>query len=321
MGSGRAFPSLSLSASSALAPKPFPTHTTQHNTTQHNTTQHNTTQHNTTQHNTTQHNTTQHPPTGSVNSVSWAPHQWGLALACASSDGRISVLTYQEDGTWDSQLIQAHSIGCNAVSWAPSAVPSSMLAATLPATGAGGANPAVDVRRFVSGGCDNLIKVWVAAPETGGWREEAVLSGHTDWVRDVAWAPNVGLPTSYIASCSQVGLCGWVAGWLGLRSPSPFNAWCREVHPFHPEPPHTHTPCTQDKTVMIWSRAANASTWSSKRLGKPFPDVVWRVSWSMAGNLLAVSCGDNQVSLWKETLAGDWTQVSGGEPSAPGQHA
>eukprot|EP00003_Mantamonas_plastica_P031323 TRINITY_DN80_c0_g1_i8.p2 TRINITY_DN80_c0_g1~~TRINITY_DN80_c0_g1_i8.p2 ORF type:complete len:150 (-),score=64.40 TRINITY_DN80_c0_g1_i8:63-512(-) len=27
--------------------------------------------------------------------------------------------------------------------------------------------------------------------------------GHNDWVRDVAWAPSVGLPTSTIASCSQ----------------------------------------------------------------------------------------------------------------------
>ncbi len=35
--------------------------------------------------------------------------------------------------------------------------------------------------------------------------EEETLEGHTDWVRDVAWAPNIGLPRSYIASASQVG--------------------------------------------------------------------------------------------------------------------
>ena len=35
------------------------------------------------------------------------------------------------------------------------------------------------------------------------WIEEETLVGHTDWVRDVAWAPNVGLPRSYIASCGQ----------------------------------------------------------------------------------------------------------------------
>ena len=33
----------------------------------------------------------------SVNSISWAPHDYGLILACASSDGRISVLEYKGD--------------------------------------------------------------------------------------------------------------------------------------------------------------------------------------------------------------------------------
>lgn len=32
------------------------------------------------------------------------------------------------------------------------------------------------------------------------------MDGHTDWVRDVAWAPNIGLPRSYIATASQVRL-------------------------------------------------------------------------------------------------------------------
>jgi protein transport protein SEC13 len=40
-----------------------------------------------------------------------------------------------------------------------------------------------------------------------------------------------------------------------------------------------------------------------------FDVVVWRVSWSMAGNVLAVSGGDNRVSLWKEKLRGGWECV------------
>ena len=31
----------------------------------------------------------------SVNSVSWAPHELGAIVACASSDGRLSVLTFK----------------------------------------------------------------------------------------------------------------------------------------------------------------------------------------------------------------------------------
>jgi protein transport protein SEC13 len=35
-----------------------------------------------------------------------------------------------------------------------------------------------------------------------------------------------------------------------------------------------------------------------------FDTVLWRVSWSLSGNILAVSGGDNKVSLWKENLKG-----------------
>ena len=32
---------------------------------------------------------------GSVNSVSWAPHEYGLVLAAGSSDGKVSILTWK----------------------------------------------------------------------------------------------------------------------------------------------------------------------------------------------------------------------------------
>jgi protein transport protein SEC13 len=41
----------------------------------------------------------------------------------------------------------------------------------------------------------------------------------------------------------------------------------------------------------------------------PFPDVIWRVSWSIAGNILAVSCGDNKITLWKENFDGEFCQI------------
>ena len=48
--------------------------------------------------------------------------------------------------------LNAHSIGVNAVSWAPSVVPGALTSAspmegTMP-------------KRFASGGCDNLLKIW-----------------------------------------------------------------------------------------------------------------------------------------------------------------
>jgi protein transport protein SEC13 len=75
--------------------------------------------------------------------------------------------------------------------------------------------------------------------------------------------------------------------------------------------------------VLIWTKDTPTSPWVKTALdpsassaaggnatpGK-FPDVVWRVSWSLAGNILAVSCGDGKVTLWKENLKGVWECVS-----------
>ncbi|KAF8736959.1 hypothetical protein AX14_013689 [Amanita brunnescens Koide BX004] len=221
--------------------------------------------------------------TASVNSVSWAPHELGAMLACASSDGKISVLTFKNDGQWGADLFDGHAIGCNAVSWAPAILPGSLITPQQTQNAQGQPTSSPSVKRFASAGCDNLVKIWGYREDTQSWGEEEVLEGHTDWVRDVAWAPNIGLPRSYIATASQ------------------------------------------DKTVLIWTKDTPTSSWVKTALdpsstytstgGAPpppgkFPDVVWRVSWSLAGNLLAVSCGDGKVTLWKENLKGIWECVS-----------
>ena len=50
----------------------------------------------------------------------------------------------------------------------------------------------------------------------------------------------------------------------------------------------------QDCRVMIWTNDGTSSKWSSTVLNK-FKDVVWHLSWSITGNILAVSGGDNKV--------------------------
>lgn len=216
----------------------------------------------------------------SVNSVCWAPHELGLILACGSSDGTISVLSCalsgSGSGVWDVKKIQnAHSIGCNSVSWGPVFPPTTSSASTGP-----GAIAYTPQRRIVSGGCDNLVKIWLYSSSEDKWLEEQKLEAHSDWVRDVAWAPSTGLPKTYIASCSQ------------------------------------------DRRVIIWTKSlataagsaagdeASGGQWSYNVLNT-FDDVVWHVSWSIMGNILAVSGGDNKVSLWKETPEGRWMQISG----------
>ena len=43
--------------------------------------------------------------TASVNSIGFGPHELGLALATASSDGSIAILTHQQDGTWSTSKV------------------------------------------------------------------------------------------------------------------------------------------------------------------------------------------------------------------------
>lgn len=196
----------------------------------------------------------------SVNSIAWAPHEFGLVLAVGSSDGHVSVLTWKAGSDWAKAKFLAHASGVNAVSWAPAALPFSLTAQRND----------TPVPRFVTGGCDNLVKIWQRNPGTNEWQLETTLAdGHSDWVRDVAWAPSIGLPYSVIASCSQ------------------------------------------DQTVLLWTQTEANGNWSKTALDYKFSATVWRVSWSVTGNILAVSCGDNKVTLWKESTGGDkWLLIS-----------
>ncbi|KJE89028.1 protein transporter SEC13 [Capsaspora owczarzaki ATCC 30864] len=205
--------------------------------------------------------------TSSVNSICWAPPEYasllgddvGLVLACASSDGFVSILTNNESG-WEPEKFHAHDIGCNAVSWAPAF---NAFAGSDSNGAAAAAAPAK--RRLVTGGCDSNVKIWQL--RDGKWILEGNLpQAHTDWVRDVCWAPNIGLPVNVVASCGQ------------------------------------------DKRVVICTESREGE-WKSKEL-PVFPDVVWRVSWSVTGDILAVSGGDGKASLWKEDLDGNWACIS-----------
>ena len=169
------------------------------------------------------------------------------------------------DGCWeDKRISKAHSTSCNCISWRPSIAPSTV---GLSESDSIAINEDSKIPRFVTGGSDSLLKIWKYLSNEDKWIEECKLDGHTDWVRDVAWAASIGNSHSYIASCSQ------------------------------------------DQSVLIWSRDLKRNTWTH-RLLNTFNDVVWHVSWSIMGNILAISYGENKVSLWKESLSGGLVCIS-----------
>ena len=61
----------------------------------------------------------------SVNSVEFAPHEYGLVAAAASSDGRVSILSHEPDDSWTVEYLKDTPLGVNAISWAYGVVPSS----------------------------------------------------------------------------------------------------------------------------------------------------------------------------------------------------
>jgi len=199
-----------------------------------------------------------------VNSISWAPQSFGLVLAAATADGFVSIIAYIEEKTnWDVSSFEAHKGGVNAVSWGPDIKTGALVTKTGP-------SPQPKTMRLVTGGCDNRVKVWRFSSDKQKWVNDRFKNDenkHTDWVRDVAWAPSLGLPTNTIASASE------------------------------------------DKTVAIWNEDAKSGIWYRKQT-LTFSQKVWRVSWSVMGNILAVSQGDNNVSLWKQSMEGTWQNLS-----------
>jgi protein transport protein SEC13 len=196
----------------------------------------------------------------SVNAVAWAPLEFGLVLACGCSDSQILVVKYVE-GQWNETLFPAHGGGVTCLSWGPALSSGSLTSKA--------ASEFAAVPRLVSGGVDNAVRVWRF--EADQWVQDPSFSyspetGHSLCVRDVAWAPSIGLASGTIASCGD------------------------------------------DQSVIIWVEK-NTGEWQAKeRLS--FDEGTWRVSWSVMGNLLAVSYGENKVSMWKESLDGKWKTLS-----------
>lgn len=130
----------------------------------------------------------------SVNSISFAPHEYGLVLAAGSSDGKVSVITHCEDDSWNTTFFQDNMLGVNSVSFAPCSFMSA-------------SDDAKEAMRLVVGGCDNKVRFWKLNAETKTWEQDEFDSSkeevtHTDWVRDVAWAPTVS-SFNTVASCSE----------------------------------------------------------------------------------------------------------------------
>lgn len=138
-----------------------------------------------------------------IHAVAWGPHEYGLTFACALANGKVHIFTSSE-GNWEMQSIDAHSSGCNGVSWCPCMAPGSLI--TLSAQQPAQSN-AMPYPRIVTCGNEPCARIWKYQPADKLWQKEQDLEflEAQSVVKDVQWAPNVGVPFAYIAAGYEEG--------------------------------------------------------------------------------------------------------------------
>lgn len=246
---------------------------------------------------------------GPVWQVAWAHPMFGNYLASCSYDKKVIVWKEMNNNKWGPFYEYCgHESSVNTVAWAPSefglvfacgssdgtisivslsgdgnwtarkienAHPTGCTAVSwapyFPVDEGQSSTSTLSAKRIVSGGCDNQVKIW--KEENGNWVLDQTLNGHTNWIRDVAWSQNTIHSKTNIASCSQSG------------------------------------------KVIIWSCDLNdtgngaLTMWKSTTLHE-FNNIAWHVSWSLTSNMLAVSTGDNKVTIWKEDHFGKYICIN-----------
>lgn len=152
---------------------------------------------------------------GPVPVLAFAPAEHGVVLAVASSNGEVTLLSRREVAAspmlpvgemWAAKSFFAHTGGVMALSWAPSTSPA--ILATGPSAQKATSRAA---RRLVTIGSDETCRTWTHDEKSDSWTEQSRLSSPklVGSFRDVAWRPNIGIPSSTIATCTEGTLAIW----------------------------------------------------------------------------------------------------------------
>lgn len=238
--------------------------------------------------------------------VAWAHPKFGSILALCSYNGK--VLIWKEQGQLQWLVIAehtAHTASVNSVCWAPHE-----LGAVLLCTSSDG-------------------KVLVLDFNEDGTTLHVIFDAHAIGVNSASWAPiqsstsvNPGAgpdPSRDAKQQRRFVSCGsdnlakiWhldpaSSTYVLEATLEGHTDWVRDVAWLPSVLTRSYiATASQDRTVLIWSQDAQ-NQWQKQMLTlEHFPDVCWRCLWSLSGNILAVSGGDNKVSLWKENLEGEW---------------
>lgn len=208
-----------------------------------------------------------------LTAIDWAPHEYGEMFACSSADGRVYIVSKVKE--WVTSHFDAHpSCGCTGVSWASCLPPSGLLQMPFSKQQPQQQSEfAMPLPRVVTCGNERSLRIWRYAPQDKSWVQETELSDlSSPRVSDVAWAPNVGLPFSYIAAGTDDGFVGiWMQDGFDGR-------WKFTALPVFPDP--VARVCWSQVGTFLLVTCAN----SSVTMWKESDDGTWVQVSSLVGD-------------------------------------
>eukprot|EP01006_Ploeotia_vitrea_P052350 TRINITY_DN67673_c6_g1_i1.p1 TRINITY_DN67673_c6_g1~~TRINITY_DN67673_c6_g1_i1.p1 ORF type:complete len:308 (-),score=43.32 TRINITY_DN67673_c6_g1_i1:646-1530(-) len=233
---------------------------------------------------------------GPVWQVAWAHPKFGSLLASCSYDHKVIIWKEEPENTWIPIFqYQEQTSSVNSIAWGPAEY-GLMLA---------------------SGSSDGTVAVLEFNQQTKQWNATK-FEAHQIGCNSVAWAPN-GCKFAgdegesrvlASAGCDNL-ICLWrfdagSSQWQKQTELRGHNDWVRDVS-FSPAtslPSPVLASAAQDNSVIIWKQDSTLGTWEPSHTQK-FESAAWRVSWNVTGNILAITTGDNAVTLLKEVGEGE----------------
>merc|ERR1719313_809640 len=234
---------------------------------------------------------------GPVWQLAWAHPKFGHIIASCSYDMKVIVWKEVNRGDWQMALKdESHQASVNSIAFGPWEL--GLLVA--------------------AGSSDEMVSVHT---HKGGdqWHCRS-FKAHPNGVNAVAWMPSttsLGLATG--GGDNQVRIWSYVTAsddWISSHQfQDGHSDWVRDLA-WQPESGgggHTLATCGADGLLLVWSQDSDSQPWRKKsvmKLGAPG----WRVSWSVTGSMVCVSCGEASMQLFKENLDGQWIPVGSMDP-------
>ncbi|VDD81072.1 unnamed protein product [Mesocestoides corti] len=224
---------------------------------------------------------------GPVWGLSWSHPIHGNLLASCSYD-RSVIIWGEEDGKWRKVYeYTGHESSVNAVAWGPHEYGLVLACASS----------------------DGSISI-LTCTSSGNWEAAKIPDAHSAGVNAISWAPAINADFINLVKRIVSGGCDflvkiWRRNWVKeVQLENGHSDWVRDVAwcPSLSLARQQIASCGQDGRVIL---ITGPEDWKPVVLAT-YPDVVWNVSWSLTGNILAVSGGDNKVILPDSSLQRDF---------------